>query len=130
MSVNPDPNASPLQRLHKEWEEAREALTRQRIRVREVEEKHFRKVIELRKMVVAEEERLRLLDRRQAVQRENAGLRREALVERLRQLEGGQPSAEMPRRQMQALERKLDALQRELTELRRDLRRLRPEREK
>ena len=73
---------------------------------------------------------LRLLERRQAMQRENAGLRREALLERLRKLEGGQPSAEMPSRQVQRLERQLNALQRELTELRQELRRQKSEREK
>jgi hypothetical protein len=109
---------------------ARDELNKREALIREAEEKHTRELIRLRKIVMSEEERVRLLERRQAMRRETAGLRREALVERLRQLERGQPSAELPGRQVQKLERKLDALQRELTELRRELRRLQPEREK
>jgi RNA polymerase sigma factor (sigma-70 family) len=118
------------QHLNEGLNKKRDELNKREVLIREAEEKHTRKLIEFRKMVVREEERLRLFERRQAMQRENAGLRREALVERLRQLEGGPPSAELPGRQVQKLERKLDALQRELTELRRELRRLQPEREK
>jgi RNA polymerase sigma factor (sigma-70 family) len=105
-------------------------LERQEILVRVAEEKHTAKLIELRKKVVAEEERLRLLEHQQAMQREDASQRREGLAERLRQLKGEQLSAELPGRQVQKLERKLDALQRELSELRRELRRQQPEREK
>jgi RNA polymerase sigma factor (sigma-70 family) len=117
-------------RLEVELNKMQDELGKQISATRENREKHVRELIELRKMVVREEEQVRFLERRQATQRETASLRREALLERLRQLEGGQPSAEMPGRQVQKLERKLDALQRELTELRRELRRLQPEREK
>jgi hypothetical protein len=99
-----------------EWE----ALSKKR------EAERTDRLIQARLALVGEEERLRQVERHQALQREQAEARLRAAAEQVREAEWRLRGADVQPPRAGELERKLEALLREVRELRRDLERQRP----
>jgi hypothetical protein len=78
----------------------------------------FEELLTLHEKLLPAEEHLRLAQRRQAARLDEMTARRQALLERLRQLQGEAPEDASAAR-LRELERKIDALRREVGELRR-----------
>jgi RNA polymerase sigma factor (sigma-70 family) len=117
------------------------ALERLRVRLRQVEgelesrlkeldaveEARAKPIFNLRKSLIEKEERLRLLERRQAARREEMARGIEAAEAKLRQLEDAR-APERADRDLREIVRSLEALRREVADLRQDVQRLRPRR--
>jgi RNA polymerase sigma factor (sigma-70 family) len=83
-------------------------------------------LIKARQALVAADESLRLIERRQAMERARWQSRLDAADQRVMQLQGGAPQGRGPiERRQQQLEEKLDRLLREMTEIRREIKRQR-----
>jgi hypothetical protein len=121
-----------LRRVTSESEDLDAKLTAEVIEARQrlMESEELLSTLERRKKIIRLEEDVRLLERKRARARETADRRRDALAERIGQLESSEASTGREGRSLRAVERKLDSLQRELRELRGEVQRLRSKRKK
>jgi hypothetical protein len=112
-----------LPRQLKGWEtrvKDLEALSKKR------EAERTDRLIQARRALVREEERLRQVERKQAFERERAEARVRAAEEQLREAQWRLRGADAPPPRAGELDRKLEVLLREVRELRRDIERQRP----
>lgn len=121
------PEDERLRKFLRQLDSIRSELARIDRSANAAREKRFGAIVQLRKQIVQDEERVRQLERKQAIMRERFARKWDEAADRLRRLEDRGPAALGGDPALRKLERKLDALQRDLTELRRAVRRLRME---
>jgi hypothetical protein len=120
-----DPDGSPVvlryqQQLEKVQAQLNVVLGQNAV----VAEAKTRRIIEMRKQIVRQEERIRTLERERSARWEHDQRRREVALDRVEMLERSSSAGSGDALQRATL-RKLDALQREIADLRRELQRLR-----
>jgi RNA polymerase sigma factor (sigma-70 family) len=106
---------------------ARQNIAKLRKQLAEEEKLHLtprEKRLQLRKQIVRLEEEIRLLERKRDRARDETERRREAVTERIHQLENAERPVADQDRSLRRLERKLDSLQGELRDLRQEVDRL------
>jgi RNA polymerase sigma factor (sigma-70 family) len=116
--IDANTGAKLLEKVTRQLEREREKLDKERVIIRE--EEWTGSLRPLRKRVFQAEDRLRRIENRQARQREEFAVKRQALLARLQQLEEA-PLGLEPADRLRDIERKLEALRREVGELRRSL---------
>ena len=113
-----------IERLTKEIaaaeEKAKVETERLNTQLKSSEELRATRLLESRRDVVSAEERLHLLERRQAMQRERLQTRLQELDPRRNLKQADDPRSDSTNRRLQELEHKLDQLLREVAELRRE----------
>ena len=101
-------------------EKAKVETERLNTQLKSSEELRATRLLESRRDVVSAEERLHLLERRQAMQRERLQTRLQELDPRRNLKQADDPRSDSTNRRLQELEHKLDQLLREVAELRRE----------